>query len=281
MFFSKMHGLGNDFIVINDAKGLIKDIRSFTKAVCDRHFGIGADGVLVVEKSDCADAGMTIINSDGSIAEMCGNGIRCFCKYLYEKEIVKKDKLLVETQAGILEVQLTIEKDVVTKIRVNMGEPIFNKNLIPFKGDMDNMNYKIAVNENEFNAATLLMGVPHTILYVNNITDEIIETYGKIIEHNEIFPRGTNVNFVKIINEGLIEIRTWERGAGYTLACGTGACASGVACIYNNKTKKKLDVLVAGGKLNIEYEGDSVFMEGPAEFICEGQVNPNILGFSV
>jgi diaminopimelate epimerase len=272
MKFTKMHGLGNDFIIFENIEKQNIKWEEIAKRVCDRHFGVGADGIMVVESSDIADTKMTIINSDGSIAEMCGNGIRCFSRYVYEKNIVQKDIIKIETLAGIMTAFLKIEDSKVTGIKINMGSPEFEKALIPFSGQENNLNYSINTGTNNYDASTLLLGVPHTIVYVNNIDNNEIITEGKKIEIMDKFPSRTNVNFVKVIDKNSIEIRTWERGAGLTLACGTGTCASIVASYLNGLTENKVEARLFGGVMFIEYDGTDVFMEGPAEFICEGNI---------
>lgn len=270
MFFSKMHGLGNDFIVFDNLLGFSVDWSLVAKKSCDRHLGIGADGILVVEKSDISDIKMTIINSDGSIAEMCGNGIRCFAKYVYEKGIINKQSFNVETLSGIKNVKLKVKNNIVFSVEVDMGVPCFVKNEIPFIADFDNKNYNMKINGKDYNLSTLLLGVPHTIVYVDKIDENEVIEIGKIIENNSIFPKKTNVNFVEVIDRKTIKVRTWERGAGLTLACGTGTCASVVACHINGKTDKIVTAKLAAGDLNVLYFEENVVMEGPAEFICEG-----------
>ncbi|TDT61650.1 diaminopimelate epimerase [Fonticella tunisiensis] len=272
MHFAKLHGLGNDFILIENLDSDIEDLSEIAIKGCDRHFGVGADGLLVVEKSKIADIKMTIINSDGSVAEMCGNGIRCFAKYIYEKGIVKKDSISVETLAGIMKIKLKVEGGIVSGVKANMGSPSFEKALIPFKGEVDNRSYFIEVNGKNYSASTLLMGVPHTILYVDDVDDDEIIRVGREIENMSIFPSKTNVNFVKIIDRNNIKLKTWERGAGLTLACGTGTCASVVASYINGLTENKVRAKLQGGYMYIDYDGENVFMEGPAEFICEGEL---------
>lgn len=273
MIFAKMHGLGNDFIVIDNRYKEIKNLNDLAVKICDRHFGIGADGILIIEKSNSADIKMNIINSDGSTAEMCGNGIRCFSKYVYEKGIINKQVMNIETLAGIMKAELSVENSKVINIRVNMGSPILDKMSIPFDSIENNLNYTIEVEGRSYNAFTLLLGVPHTIVFVNKIDkNEVIEN-GKRIENLDIFPSKTNVNFVNIISKNSIEVRTWERGAGYTLACGTGTCASVVACALLGKTNNRVEAVLAGGRLFIEYIEGKVFMTGPAELICEGEIN--------
>jgi diaminopimelate epimerase len=206
-----MHGLGNDFIVIENLDCSLKKLDKLAIKLCDRHTGIGADGILIVEASQIADIKMRIINSDGSEPNMCGNGIRCFAKYVYEKEIVDKKNINIETLAGIMVSELKVDNNNVMSTKINMGIPEFEKKLIPFKGNENNLNYSIILGNKTYQATTLLMGIPHTIIYVNKIDDEEIVEYGKKIEKLSYFPHGTNVNFVKIIDENSLELKTWER----------------------------------------------------------------------
>lgn len=273
MDFVKMHGLGNDFIIIDNRNNCIINPRDLAVKLCDRHFGIGADGILIVEESNFGDIKMNIINSDGSTAEMCGNGIRCFSKYVYERGIINKQNINIETLAGIMKAELQVENSKVINIRVNMGSPILDKKSIPCNCEEDNLNYYIEVNGRRYNASTLLMGVPHTIVYVDRIDKNEVVEVGKVIENLDIFPSKTNVNFVKVINRKKIEVRTWERGAGYTHACGTGTCASAVASFLLGKTNNMVEAMLYGGQLYIEYTDGNVFMTGPAEFICEGRTD--------
>lgn len=271
MIFHKMHGLGNDFIVINDLDNKQKDWKDLSIKMCDRHFGIGADGIILIQNSNTEDIKMSIINSDGSIAEMCGNGIRCFAKYVYELKIVNKEVINIETLAGTMVANLNIKDSKVEGIKINMGKPIFEKLCIPFEDKRDNLLYEINIDKKTYKASTILMGVPHTILLVDEIDlNEVVE-YGRKIEVLDIFPAKSNVNFVKVVDKKNIEIRTWERGAGLTLACGTGTCASVVSCFKNGLTNNKVTAHLTGGKMIIEYDGNEVFMEGPAQFVYKGE----------
>lgn len=270
MEFTKMHGLGNDFIIIENLDCSLKRMEELAIKVCDRHTGVGADGIIVVEKSKTADLRMRIFNSDGSEAEMCGNGIRCFSKYVYDRGITDKKRMEIETLAGSILSEVQVDNNDIMSIRVNMGQPVFEKEHIPYKGEEDNLLYTIIVGDKEYKATTLLMGVPHTIIYVEDINIDEVINMGKRIERLSYFPMGTNVNFVKIIDNNNIELRTFERGAGYTLACGTGTCASVVAAYKNKLVNEKVTAKLAIGKLKIEYDGNTVTMEGPAEYICEG-----------
>lgn len=275
MYFVKMHGLGNDFIVLENMGGELnkQNIMELAKKICNRHFGIGADGLLIVEKSQTADIKMLIINSDGSTAEMCGNGVRCFAKYIYEKGIVKKNKISIETLAGIMHVDLILEESGPMGIKVNMGSPKFDKADIPFSSSKSNIQYVLNIDGEEYRASTLLMGVPHTVIFVDEIEVSKVIEMGRKIENLDLYPSKTNVNFVRIVDRRHIELRTWERGAGYTLACGTGTCASVVACIMAGRTDNYVEAELAGGKLFIEYNGSDVYMTGPAELVFQGEIN--------
>lgn len=274
MHFTKMHGLGNDFVMIEDFDGKIQNKNDMARKLCDRHTGIGADGLIFIQKSKVSDIKMVIINSDGSEAEMCGNGIRCFCKYTYEKKIVSSDVINVETLSGIYRCKMSIVQNIVEKVKVNMGSPDFKKDEIRFKSDMDNKFYKLNVNGKIYDACTMLMGVPHTILFVDEDADnDTVEQTGSVVERFGIYPDRTNVNFVRVISGSDIMVKTWERGAGRTMACGTGSCASAVACIINNKTANCVNVHLDAGILNIEYKDNCVYMEGPAQNVFEGNIS--------
>lgn len=271
--FSKMHGAGNDFVIVTaeNVKGL--DYSILAKKMCDRHFGIGADGLMIVENSVTSDIQMIYYNSDGSRAEMCGNGIRCFSKFVYNKKIVTKKDFTVETLAGEKKIKLYSTNNNVQNIVVDMGKPSLNTKDIPVKSDKETfINQKIIVKDQEINVSSILMGVPHTVIFVDNLEKYPVNRIGPIIENYEIFTQKTNVNFVEIVERNFIKVDTWERGAGKTLACGTGVCAS----VYISKLLKYVDdkvfVQVPGGKLNIFIDkDDNIFMEGSAEFICDGK----------
>ena len=270
MNFIKMQGLGNDFIIIIDNENvLIKTETEIAKKICNRRFGIGADGLVIIRKSNIADAKMVIINSDGSRANMCGNAIRCFAKYLYEYGLVEKNIISIETGDGIKCVELYInDKNKVELVKVNMGKGSFDGKDIPLNNKNSLINEVIKIKEKEYKLTALLMGVPHTILINNNDEYDIIE--GKDIEKNNLFIEGTNVNFVKVIDINNIEVKTWERGAGATLACGTGCCASVVALKKLGLCSNKVNVETLGGSLAVEIINNDVYMIGSAEFICKG-----------
>lgn len=271
MIFTKMHGIGNDFIVISDNNS--REWETVAVEMCDRHFGVGADGILVVEKSEIADSKMLIYNSDGSQAEMCGNGIRCFAKYLYDTGIVRQDIMRIETLDGIKEISINTDNGDVTGIRVNMDKPVFNAGSIPLNMNKDRIvNEMIEVDGAIYNITSMLMGVPHTVLFVDDVMNYDINTVGKKIEHSKLFPKRTNVNFVEIVNRNEFRVRTWERGAGATLACGTGTCASLVACVLNGKTDNNALTHLPGGDLLIDWDSSGyVYMTGPAETVFTGE----------
>ena len=264
--FTKMHGLGNDYIYINiiDGKNQIGEIAPFTRYICNRHFGVGADGVILIKKSNIADIKMEIYNSDGSQAEMCGNGIRCFAKYVYENNIVKKEHFNIETLAGIRKVNVRPINGKVDEVMVNMGKPKFmQKEIIQIKALDWNLK-----------GMSVSMGNPHFVI-LSKDTDKIdIQKYGPVIENNEIFPNKTNVEFVEILGNTSIKMRVWERGSGETYACGTGACAAFAVCYNKRYVKNFTTVYLKGGFLNIRYDRnlEDIFMTGLATKICDGKI---------
>lgn len=272
MKFTKMHGLGNDFIVI-DGHGIGEaDYSRLAVKLCDRRLGIGADGILLVLPSEREDIRMRIINSDGSEADMCGNGIRCFAKYVYERGIIQKERFRIETFAGTMVPRLNTEQKKVISVKVDMGKPVLERERIPMAGPNGRvLNESLSVDGKEYQITSMLMGVPHTMVFVDNLDETEILTYGPKIERHSAFPKKTNVNFVKVINHYEIAVRTWERGAGRTLACGTGSCAAVVASYLNKKTDRTVTVHLEKGDLLIQYAEDgTVFMTGPAEEVFTG-----------
>lgn len=272
MNFWKLHGVGNDFIAI-DGRFDNKDSNDYSdlaKKVCHRRFGVGADGLLVVKTSDISDVEMVYYNSDGSRANMCGNGLRCFCKFVYDNNIVKDTEFSVYTLDGIKKISLNIESEKNYTIRVNMGKPNFNPKNIPVNTNKEVfIKEKLLINNKEVEVSSILMGVPHTIVFVDELIKEDIYKYGKLIEENEIFPNKTNVNFVKVDDKDNIHVYTWERGCGYTLGCGTGMTASVILSNYLDKVNKIVNVKSEGGSVRIELL-DDVYMIGNAVKICEG-----------
>lgn len=268
MDFVKMHGLGNDFVFIEDKTGQDKDYTALARAMCNRHTGIGADGLIVIVDSRVADVRMRIINSDGSEAEMCGNGIRCFAKYVYDNGIIEKKRFTVETPAGIMEPEITVGADNKAElITINMGRPSFNRSEIPMEGaDGRVLNEDLCVDGANWKITSLLMGVPHTVTYVDDVDTVDIEKIGPLFEKHEAFPKHTNINFAQQMDDRTVKVRTWERGAGATLACGTGSCSVAVASFLNGRTGREVDIQLPLGTLHIEYreEDGNVYMTGPA-----------------
>lgn len=268
MDFVKMHGLGNDFVFIEDKTGQDKDYTALARAMCNRHTGIGADGLIVIVDSRVADVRMRIINSDGSEAEMCGNGIRCFAKYVYDSGIIEKKRFTVETPAGIMEPEITVGADNKAElITINMGRPSFNRSEIPMEGAEGRvLNEDLYVNGANWKITSLLMGVPHTVTYVDDVDTVDIEKIGPLFEKHEAFPKHTNINFAQQMDDRTVKVRTWERGAGATLACGTGSCSVAVASFLNGRTGREVDIQLPLGTLHIEYreEDGNVYMTGPA-----------------
>ena len=262
-----MHGLGNDFIVFFDEGTIELDVTDMAQRLCDRHTGIGADGLVIVMPSEVADVRMRIINSDGSEAEMCGNGIRCFAKYAYDRKIITKDIFTVETLAGIMTPEIIAEDGVAKLVKVNMGKPTFTASAIPMAVEAEKViDYTIDVDGTSYVVSSVLLGVPHTEVFVDDVKTVPLTVLGPKIEKHPLFPKGTNVNFVQVVNENTVKVRTWERGAGATLACGTGSCSSAVMAHEKGLTGRSVDVELYLGTLHIDYDEDgTVYMTGPAE----------------
>ena len=265
MKFWKMHGTGNDYIVIDNRKQKLQEqeIPSFTRQVCKRKFSVGSDGLILLHNSDMADVKMRMFNPDGSEAEMCGNGIRCFAKFCYETGVTNNETLEVETLAGIKTAWLSIQNGEVERVKVDMGKPIFERRAIPMVGDVQCINKELKVDDENRLVTCLSVGNPHCVLSVKNVEVFPVRNLGPKIETHKAFPKRTNVEFVQILNPREIKIRVWERGVGETLSCGTGACASVVACYTSKKTEDEVTVHLPGGDLKIVYR-DKIFLEGPA-----------------
>ena len=278
--FTKMQGLGNDYVYIDATKENIENPSVLAKYISDRHFGVGSDGLILICPSDKADFRMRMFNSDGSEAEMCGNGIRCVGKFVYDKKLTDKTLVTVETKAGIKTLKLNVKDEKVDTVRVDMGTPILESEKIPVITD-ENIAQNLRLNalDKSFDFTCVSMGNPHAVTVVDNVTDFDVKKYGSILEVNEAFPNKTNVEFVEIKDPENIKMRVWERGTGETLACGTGACASVVACNLNGLTKNNVNVELLGGNLNIELgEDNHVYMTGPAVTVFEGELNnPKVL----
>lgn len=269
--FTKMQGAGNSFVVFQDINEMCKDLSKLAIKICDRNFGIGGDGILVARKSEIADIQMVIINSDGSYAGMCGNGIRCFGKYVYENKLVDKAIFTVETGDGIKICNLIMKDGVIDGVKINMGSGTFEPKEIPALSDTPIIEKEIMADGKKYSVSTLLLGVPHTVIIVNEGDFQVEE--GAAIEKHNLFPKGTNVNFCRLIDKGEIKVDTWERGAGPTLACGTGSCASVVLCNKLKLVDKQVKVIVPGGILKIEITEDGVMMTGDAVNVFRGEIN--------
>lgn len=278
--FTKMHGLGNDYVYIDVTKENLENPSELSKYISDRHFGVGSDGLILICPSDKADFRMRMFNSDGSEAEMCGNGIRCVGKFVYDKKLTDKTLVTVETKAGIKTLKLNVKDEKVDTVRVDMGTPILESEKIPVITDEKiAQNLRLNALDKSFDFTCVSMGNPHAVTVVDNLSDFDVKKYGSILEVNEAFPNKTNVEFVEIKDPENIKMRVWERGTGETLACGTGACASVVACNLNGLTKRSVNVELLGGNLNIELgEDNHVYMTGPAVTVFEGELNnPKVL----
>lgn len=280
--FCKMEGTGNDFIVIDDRDGKIEKVISYevlAKKVCDRHFGIGGDGLIVVLNSKIDDLKFRIFNSDGSEPQMCGNGMRCFAKFVYENSIINKNIFTIETLAGTVIPKVFIDdKGFVNDIRVDMGEPVLETVKIPFISENTNSKPEtIVVDTKEYEIFPVSMGNPHAVIFTDNIDSISLKSIGPKIEVHEKFPEKTNVEFAQIISKKQIVFKVWERGAGITLACGTGACAVLVAAVLSGKTDNKALIELPGGNLSIEWnrENNHIYKTGPAKLVFKGTIEIN------
>lgn len=269
MKFVKMHGCGNDYIYVDGSVEKIaqEDKPALAKRLSDRHFGIGGDGVIFINPSKEADFEMEMYNADGSRAEMCGNGIRCVAKYVYDRGLTSKKKISIISAGQIKELKLAIQDKKVIFVKVNMGAP-------EFMPEPEAMEASIVLSGKEYRMTCVSMGNPHAVLFVEDLQGLAIEKLGSAIENHVLFPNRTNVEFVKVIDRSTIEMRVWERGTGETLACGTGACAAVAACIVNNLTDEQVTAKLAGGDLEIfwEKEQNRMFMTGSAAFVFEGEI---------
>ena len=278
MKFTKMHGCGNDYVYVDGARETILAERKseVVKFLSDRHFGIGGDGVIFINPSDVADFEMEMYNMDGSRSEMCGNGIRCVGKYVYDHGLTQKTSLTIVSCGKIKYLDLTVEDGKVTKVRVNMGSPILEAAEIPVVAEQSPVvDAPITVDGKEYRMTCVSMGNPHAVVYVDEmIDDETMAKIGPLFEHHERFPRRVNAEFVKVLSRERVQMRVWERGTGETLACGTGACAVTVASILNGLTEDSITVELLGGNLEIFWDRKEnvVYMTGPATTVFEGEI---------
>lgn len=283
MKFTKMHGLGNDYVYVNCFEEKIENPPAVARYVSDRHFGIGSDGLIMINPSEKADFEMEMYNADGSRGEMCGNGIRCVAKYVYDYGLTDKTDISVETLGGIKYLDLTVEDGKVVLVKVDMGKPELQPERIPILMDGYEeptgrvVDAPIVVDGREYRMTGVSMGNPHTVVYIDDVQGLDIEKIGPKFENHERFPQRINTEFARVLDRRTVEMRVWERGSGETLACGTGACAVAVASILNGFTEDQVIVKLLGGDLLIEWdrEADRVYMTGPATVVFDGEIDIN------
>ena len=276
MKFTKMHGIGNDYVYVNCFEETVENPSEVSKKVSDRHFGIGSDGLILIKPSEKADFEMEMYNADGSQGAMCGNGIRCVAKYVYDYGLTDKTNISVDTKSGIKYLDLTVTNGKVALVKVNMGQPELNAEKIPMIYKKQQViQQPLAVKDNIYEVTAVSMGNPHVIVYMDQIKNLDIEKIRPDFEKHSAFPEGVNTEFVHVIDRKTVEMRVWERGSGETLACGTGACAVAVACVLNGYTEEEVTVRLLGGELKIFWnrKENLVYMTGPAEVVFDGTIN--------
>lgn len=275
MKFTKMEGLGNDYVYVNCLNETVENPSEVAKRVSDRHFGIGSDGLILIKPSTVADFCMDMYNADGSRSEMCGNGIRCVAKYVYDYGLTNKTSISIETLAGIKYLDLQVEQGKVVMITVNMGSPELSPNKIPVVSEKEILvKEPIAVGGKEYQMTCVSMGNPHCIVFVEDTATFPLEEVGPQFEAHVLFPNRINTEFIQILDRRTVNMRVWERGTGETLACGTGACASTVACILNGLTEDEITLHLLGGDLNVRWDREKnlVYMTGPAKVVFDGEI---------
>ena len=277
MKFTKMHGIGNDYVYINCFEEEVKNPEALAKFVSNRNFGVGSDGLILIRPSDKADFRMAMYNSDGTEGAMCGNGVRCIAKYVYDYGLTDKTTITIETKGGIKELDLTVEDGKVTWVNVDMEAPVLEADKIPVIYDEEKkvIDKPVIVDGREYRITCVSMGNPHGVVFVDSVDDLDIEKLGPMFEHHPMFPDRVNTEFIQVVDDHTIRMRVWERGAGETLACGTGACASAYASYLNQKTGNKVLVHLLGGDLQIEYDEEkhTIFMKGPATKVFDGEID--------
>lgn len=277
MRFIKMHGTGNDYVYVDLFEETLENPSETAVKISDRHFGIGSDGLICIAPSDVADCRMIMYNADGSEGAMCGNGIRCVAKYVYEQGIAKRETLSIETKSGVKKLELTVRDGVVTGVVVNMGQAILEPTRIPVRGEgEDFIGRTLTVGDKEYTVTCVSMGNPHCVIFTKGIDDIELEKIGPLFEHHECFPDQINTEFVEVIDRRTIKMRVWERGSGETISCGTGTCASTVAAVLNGYCDRgeEIEVRVRGGVLYDTYlENGEVLMKGPATEVFRGEIN--------
>lgn len=275
MKFTKMHGIGNDYVYVNCFRETVNDPAEVAKKISDRHFGIGSDGLILIKPSDAADFEMDMYNADGSRGAMCGNGIRCVAKYVYDYGLTDKTSITVNTLSGIKYLDLTVRDGKAVQVRVNMGAPVLEAAKIPILFDKEQViSEPIRVENREYRITGVSMGNPHAVTYIDDVRGLEIEKIGPKFEFHPCFPDRVNTEFVKVLDDHTVEMRVWERGSGETLACGTGACAVAVSSILNGYTKDEVTVKLLGGDLKIYWDRKEnlVYMTGPAEVVFDGEI---------
>ncbi len=274
MKFTKMQGCGNDYVYINGFTEKIGDKPAFVRAVSDRHFGVGGDGAIFINPSEEADFEMEMYNADGTRAEMCGNGIRCVAKYVYDKGLTDKKQISIVSFGNVKYVDLYVENGLVRSVKVNMGAPVLEAKKVPVKSAMErSVDEPITVNGKEYRMTCVSMGNPHAVVFMENIAKLDIASIGPLFENHEVFPNRTNTEFVEVVDRTHVNMRVWERGTGETLACGTGCCATVAACVLNGLTEDEVTVRVLGGEIDIRWDRNKnlIYMTGPAETVFEGE----------
>lgn len=280
MKFTKMQGLGNDYVYVNCFEEKVENPSELAVKVSDRHFGIGSDGLILIRPSEVADFRMTMFNADGSESEMCGNGIRCVGKYVYDYGLTDKTEVSVETLAGIKYLKFIIKDGKVDMVTVNMGEPILKPELVPVVGEGDAViDSPIEVAGKEYKMTCVSMGNPHSVVFVDDVDNFPLHEVGPLFEHHKAFPRRVNAEFCQVIDRTHAKMRVWERGTGETLACGTGTCATAVACILNGKTEDEMTITLLGGDLIIRWDREKnvIYMTGPARVVFDGEIDVTAL----
>ena len=274
MKFTKMQGCGNDYVYINGFTENIGDKPAFVRAVSDRHFGVGGDGAIFINPSKEADFEMEMYNADGTRAEMCGNGIRCVAKYVYDKGLTDKKQISIISAGQVKYVDLCVKDGLVSTVKVNMGAPILEAEKVPVKSPRSQaVDEPITVNGKEYRMTCVSMGNPHAVVFMEDINNLDIASIGPLFENHEVFPNRTNTEFVEVVDKTHVKMRVWERGTGETLACGTGCCATVAACVLNGLTEEKVTVWVLGGEIEIYWDREKnlIYMTGPAETVFEGE----------
>lgn len=274
MKFTKMQGCGNDYVYINGFTEKIGDKPAFVRAVSDRHFGVGGDGAIFINPSEEADFEMEMYNADGTRAEMCGNGIRCVAKYVYDKGLTDREQISIASFGNVKYVELYVDDGLVRSVKVNMGAPELDAKKVPVKSAMErSVDEPITVNGKEYRMTCVSMGNPHAVVFMEDIAKLDIASIGPLFENHEVFPNRTNTEFVEVVDRTHVNMRVWERGTGETLACGTGCCATVAACVLNGLTEDEVTVRVLGGEIDIRWDRNKnlIYMTGPAETVFEGE----------